>query len=232
MIHNFRQLLLTLLSVTFFTIIMIQCDSIIPNAFQEEDFIISSLGERACQSLNCALISADSLNPCWLKIASSRISDVVDTSQWSGSTIEQIIGENFETLQDSTDVVTEEETFLVHYPEGESVSYVSYPSPKKGQVYFFVSWNYTEDNHKGIVDIDLIQQDGTLLEKKPETIPLETVAGCLATQTMNTGEEIKVPRIKGQNEFETDNESYLIKFSITEPSETASIDSFFVVILR
>lgn len=137
---------------------LINCKEYLPQAYQEEEFTMSDLDAEACSLFQYSLIDTIFTSP------------LVDfDSSWVGS----IIYENVEAVLDSLEAneikVIDGVGYTIVTPEDMDTNYVFYRRDiTDGSVVFFF------DDY---VNINIMGEDGTIINEESNIIPLETIGG-------------------------------------------------------
>lgn len=223
MTSKYRNTSLMIL-VTFLLCIPIStCDNILPDAYQEEDYKISSMGENACELLSVGdtlLVSVEAI----------VIESYVDTSMWDEENIGNSIGALFDSLGKLMDTLEVNRTANITNPDEQEQCYAFFNSPKTGAYYFFQTWDLTDLNIDERIEIDLYDSNGALVTEKDSSIPFETISGCIAEmEFVSSGERETVPKIRGQYKFNLEQGPYIIQFVLSDPNR---IESFRVAIIQ
>jgi hypothetical protein len=136
-------------------LLLIGCEKFLPGAYQEEEFAISALDDKACECLN------DSLSD---SVYTSGLTNF-DTT-WVGSAIY----ENVEVILDSLEaneikIIDTDTSFTIITPEEVDSNYVFLSAGSNELVFFFSDY----------VDMNILETDGTVLEAESKAISLETI---------------------------------------------------------
>lgn len=145
-------------------LLLIGCEKFLPGAYQEEEFAISALDDKACECLN------DSLSD---SVYTSGLTDFDST--WVGSAIY----ENVEVIRDSLEaneikIIDTDTSFTIITPEEVDSNYVSLRTGSNELVFYFGDF----------VDMNIIETAGTVLEAESRAISLETIYYGLSPDTV------------------------------------------------
>jgi len=136
-------------------LLLIGCEKFLPGAYQEEEFAISALDDKACECLN------DSLSD---SVYTSGLTDFDST--WVGSAIYENVEVILDSLEADTVIITESDTsFTIITPEEVDSNYVYLRTGSNELVFFFSDY----------VDMNIIDTAGTVLEAESKAISLETI---------------------------------------------------------
>ncbi|MCD6441573.1 MAG: hypothetical protein J7L86_07320 [Candidatus Marinimicrobia bacterium] len=222
MSRNKRNILIAgfCLSLFMFT----GCEKQLPHQYQDEDFAISDIDEKACYYLSCDLTVIDTVvtegsdtvyveRPVYVPI--TPVADSVIAGAWSNAS-DSLINAMFD------DILCVDTTLLINYLEPMDTSYAFYnhiasDNEDSSMVYFFISWEFTEQNMNSCVEIDIFQDDGELIKVENKDIAQETIAGCTQIVELTTGVEI-VPKIKARYVYKLAGGPYLVRFLVSDPS--------------
>ncbi|HCK99502.1 MAG TPA: hypothetical protein DHW42_05280 [Candidatus Marinimicrobia bacterium] len=222
MSRNKRSILIVGFSLFF--VVFTGCEKQLPHQYQDEDFVISDIDEKACYYLSCDLTVIDTVvtegadtvyveRPVYVPI--TPVTDLVVDSVWINAS-DSLINAMFD------DTLIVDTTLLISNSEEADTSYAFYnhiaPNNEDySTVYFFISWDFTEQNMNSYIDIDIFQRDAKLVNAETTAIAPETIAGCTELVELMTGDEI-VPKIKTRYVYKLAEGHYLVRFIISDPS--------------
>lgn len=220
--------------LSLFFLVFAGCEKQLPDIYQNEDFVISDLDEKACHFLSCDLTVIDTV-----------VTEGTDTTYVVSSTYipittvtDSVVGDVWINAGDSLinamfdDTLIVDTTLLISNSKGSDTSYAYYNhiashNEDFSTVYFFISWDFTEQNMNSYIDIDIFQSDGELVKTQCTDITPETIAGCTEIVELMTGDEI-IPKIKARCVYKLAEGPYLVRFIISDP---LAIERFRMAIL-
>ncbi|MBN2009788.1 hypothetical protein JW960_10640 [candidate division KSB1 bacterium] len=200
---------LLLISIVF---IFPRCDSILPDAYQDEEYKATSEGQSACEYLSRE-INADSTN--------CVVVNAVTFNQ-------KVSASSFSTLISTTEALAVNNLNLVQYRAGQDTVHASL-SPSAGNVNVYLTWDLDETSINEYINVEAIGSDGNIIKKSSLDLPLETYSACTElVRDSDTGLEEVVSAVRAQYKFKFEQQPYIIRFIITNPTV---IPAFRVVIL-
>lgn len=157
---NFIKKLVALVVCIPLIVLLISCEE-----YQEEDFTIADMDARACE------LFEDTVS---VKIP--RFPLVSFDSTWVDSAVYENVLEILDSLEANEIIVTDSDTsFTITTAENVEMYYIC----------FFTELNEVVIFSNYFTDMNIIDADGTVINKESSVISLETVAGCSEIRTRN-----------------------------------------------
>ncbi len=219
------------------------CEDRLPEAFQDQEFVMAEVDDRGCDLLRQPLIQGDTLfsEP---GVIDSIILDTLYTGVVAGhdslaAVFDSLIVDSvaagaaeiaaaFDALESRFGMLTEDNSLLVTSVRAGGRAYAAYsPSSTNANG---LSIFYLND----YLQVELIGRDGTILTPENTHVPLALASACtdLETQEISPG-VIRVlgytPILKARFAYSPDANSYLVRFT---GEEGAAGGAFRVGILR
>jgi len=145
-------------------LVLIGCEKYLPKAYQEEEFAISALDDKACECLNESLGDT---------IYTSALTNF-DTS-WVGSAIYANVEEILDSLEANKIKVTESDTsFTIVIPEDIDSNCVSLITESDELVLYLSDF----------VEVNIINTAGTIVDPESKAISLETIYYAVSPDTI------------------------------------------------
>ena len=246
MSKHFNKETTVFLVCILFVILLISCEEYLPDSYQSETYCISEMDDASCHYLTRSLMDTTfvitidtsvtdttiydtsfTTSPAHILLFSSLLADLVDSTarDSDAATINSIL-DSLHTMMDT--LVTDTTLYITHPGEADTSYAYYYHDASNGDLYFYISWDFTESNNNAFIDIDLIQRDAKIVANKV-TVPVESISGCSEHVTFESGQEKLIPKIKTRCGFELEEAPYLVRFIVSEPAE---VESFRTAILH
>jgi hypothetical protein len=205
------DVLLGLGVLSLILLLVISCDSILPEKFTEKEYDASATDDRAC------FWFADSFS---LTITTTILHSLMDTN-WVDSSENEIIFWNYDYLIDTlqTKTLRRDTLITINNPNDadQKVSYavLGVAEGESRDVSLYTSLEYTESNINDYIKVEVVKRDTTLLNASTEMAG-ETTSCC--TDTLLIAERIRiVPVIRARYQFHLDEDVYLVRFIVSRP---------------
>lgn len=188
------------------TLLMFGCNAILPEDFNED----TSLDMPAIDQQACTMLTSDEgPTPVAVTVFDGGLDNQALDSLWINAG-DALIGTLYDTLLMDTHIQIRNILYA-------DTSYAMFIPSTSGDIYFYITWDFNQDNIKTYVDFNLIDKSGTPLTVQDYTISQKTVAG--STQAVDIGGEINnLPTIRSRKMYTLNaGEPYLIEFVVPQP---------------
>ncbi|MBN2423488.1 MAG: hypothetical protein JXR46_07825 [Calditrichaceae bacterium] len=216
-----RKMNVTLfLSMLFMMLVLISCDSILPDDYKEETFFISALDDKACQLLSDAYVfdvSGAIIDSNFVRVSAKKVTEIYDTTG---------IGEKVTEISKYIDDLDFLSTNALYNSrcQGESQPVDFYLAINKsagmsGSLTFFLSYELTKKNKNISFDMALYNAAGAQVGLN-NSMPAETYAYC--KQVIDTLTNESTFKIRGRYSASLSDGKYLVKVTISESAKLIS----------
>ena len=230
---------ISIISVLIFFGLMMKCDNILPQQYQEVDQPeVSEIDQRAYQYLTRDLVRQDTI----IAGADTSFQDVVQHHkvnsyllgelQLSDTSITDssdafIIDAEFNNLKSQLDTIVSDTTLLIKNSQEGKDSYAFFQAPMSGIVNCYVTWDITEENIDNYIGMEFYDQNGEKANQHPLQMSLETFNEYTEVDTLKSMVRT-ITKIRSKLSYDLDAKSYFVQFHISEPSV---IEEFRLVLL-
>jgi hypothetical protein len=159
--------------------------------YQSESYTIQGVDAKGCEML------------------SDTIFQRINAANWKHENVADSVSEIIDRLQADTVFVEEEKnTYLIQTDAAEDSTYFAFISSMNSVIFFY----------NRSVEMELFQENGTIIKPSNTTMPPETAADCI-----NETATVPTPLIKTRWEYGTPGNRYLVRIIKNEQTGSASI---------
>lgn len=212
------------------------CKSILPDEFEEKTFDLSDFDQQACDLLTQDLYVKDAsgatIDSNFVRVDLSSFKNIIDSTTLVNNTHNQIIVDGFnqllidlESIEPQKLLVMQRDLSVIPGSDGADTCYakLNIAGSNCSEFVFYTSWNFgddegftgfTEDNYKGYIDFDIINNDSSYVSMVSER-PLASISGCTQDVPLSTGDSLATSVIKGRQIYNLAQGDYIIRSTIS-----------------